>query len=125
MYRDPRNRYYTEVMTDRERWGLKGPVHRCEVERTWYSRKCASDPCETEGRSDRNTLEFGRDGKLMRQTHVNPDGSKWDAISEFDDAGQLMSVRSESGSRSANVQLYEYDNLGRLARVIARAICDA
>ena len=76
-------------MTERDRWGLRGPVRTCRLQRTWYSRRCVGDACETEERSDITTLEFRVDGSLARRWHHNPDGSDWTATYEYNDTGRL------------------------------------
>jgi len=63
-------------MTERERWELRGPVHSCRLQRTWYSRQCGADACDTEERGDTSLLEFRADGALVRRSHHNPDGSE-------------------------------------------------
>jgi len=108
-------------MTDRDRWNLRGPVQKCRLQRTWYSRACGADACEVEERGDTTVLEFRADGSLFRQRHHNPDRSESTSTYEFDDAGRLVTVHIESTYRDAVLQAYEYDAEGRLARIIARA----
>ena len=107
-------------MTERERWGLRGPVHVCRLERTWYSRRCGADACETEERSDVTTLEFRADASLVRRRHHNPDGSEWTTTCEYNDQELLTTVRNKDGTGVVTLQLYDYDTAGRLIRVIAR-----
>ena len=107
-------------MTDRERWALRGPVHSCRLERTWYSRRCGADTCETEERGDITKLEFRSDGALARRWYHNPDGSEWTATHEYDDAGQLTMVRTENVGGVADLRVHEYDAAGRLVRVLAQ-----
>lgn len=107
-------------MTERDRWGLRGPVHACQVQRTWYSRRCGADACETEERGDITLLEFRADGAPARRSHHNPDGSEWTTAYEYDDAGRLMTARGENGGGLVDLQVYEYDTAGRLVRVLAR-----
>jgi YD repeat-containing protein len=107
-------------MADRERWQLRGPVRSCQIERTWYSRRCGADTCDIEERRDATTVDFGFDGNLYRQSHRNPDGSEWTSTYEYDHAGRLIQIRTENPDGVANLQLYEYDDNGRLRRVLAR-----
>jgi hypothetical protein len=107
-------------MTERDRWGLRGPVHTCRLQRTWYSRRCVADACKTEERSDITTLEFRVDGSLARRWHHNPDGSEWTSTYEYNDMGRLMTMHTENGAGLVDLQIYEYDSAGRLVRVIAR-----
>jgi hypothetical protein len=107
-------------MTDRDRWGLRGPVHVCRLRRTWYSRRCDAKACEAEEGGDTTEVEFRADGSLGRRWHHNPDGSEWTSTYEYDDLGRLRTLRTEDAAGVANVQFYEYDTAGRLARVMAR-----
>jgi hypothetical protein len=107
-------------MTERDRWGLRGPVHTCRLQRTWYSRRCGAEACETEERSDITTLEFRSDGSLAHRSHLNPDGSEWTASFEYNDAGRLTTVCTENGPGLVDLQFYDYDIAGRFLRVISR-----
>jgi len=107
-------------MTERERWGLRGPVHTSRIERTWYSRRCGADACETEERSDITTLEWGADGSLVGRRHHNPDGSEWTVTYRYNDLGRLTTVRNENRAGPVDLQFHDYDVAGRLVRVIAR-----
>ena len=102
-------------------WGLRGPVQSCRLQRTWYTRLCGADNCETEERGDITTLEFRRDGCLGRQWHHNPDSSEWTTTYEYDGTGRLISTRTENALGIIHIQLYEYDAVGRLVRKIARS----
>jgi YD repeat-containing protein len=105
-------------MTGRDQWTLRGPVHICDIQRTWYWRRCGAESCETEERSDRSVIEFRRDGSIARKSHHNPDGSEWTTIYEYNDARQLTATRTENGAELVQSQSYEYDDAGRLAQVI-------
>jgi hypothetical protein len=67
-------------MTERDRWGLRGPVQSCRLQRTWYARGCGADLCETEERGDTTLVEFHPNGALARRWHRNPDGSEWTSV---------------------------------------------
>ena len=108
-------------MTDRDRWGLRGPVQTCDLKRTWYFRQCGAEACETQERGDATQCEFRRDGSLIRRRHRNPDGSEWIVDHEYDAMGRLTTVRADNGSGRVDVQASEYDAAGRLSRRIARA----
>jgi YD repeat-containing protein len=108
-------------MTDCDRWGLRGPVRSCRLQRTWYSRRCGAGLCETDERGDTTIVEFRSDGALARRWHHNPDGSEWTSMHEYNGAGQLVIVRTENTARPVDVQRYEYDAAGRLVRLVARA----
>lgn len=107
-------------MTERERSGLHGPVLSCRLQRTWYSRRCGADACDTEERGDTTMLEFRADGALARRSHHNPDGSEWTTTYEYNDGGRLTTARSDNGGGLVDLQVYEYDAPGRLIRVLAR-----
>ena len=108
-------------MTEREGWGLRGPVRNCRLERTWYSRRCGADACDIEERGDTTTLDFRPDGSLNRHWHHNSDGSEWTMTYEHNDDGRLMTARTENASGVVDLQFYEYDAAGRLVRVIVRS----
>jgi hypothetical protein len=107
-------------MTIRDRWDLRGPVHSCRLERTWFSRRCGAEACATEEHADTSIVELRPDGSLARQWHRNPDGSEWTATFQYDQTGRLLNVQTENSSGLVSVQIYEYDTSGRLARLIAR-----
>jgi YD repeat-containing protein len=107
-------------MTEHERWGLRGPVHSCRLQRTWYSRRCGADACDTEERGDSTMLEFRADGAVARCSHHHPDGSEWTTTYEYNDAGRLTTAGSDNGGVLVDLQVYEYDTRGRLIRVFAR-----
>jgi YD repeat-containing protein len=108
-------------MTDCDRWGLRGPVRSCRLQRTWYSRSCSADSCEAREHGDTAIVEFRADGALARRWHHNPDGSEWTSTYEYNGAGQLVTVRNESTASLVDVQRYEYDSARRLVRLVARA----
>jgi len=109
------------TMTICDRWVLRGPVQSCRLERTWFSRRCGAEACETEEHADMSIVEFRPDGSLARQWHRNPDGSEWTTTFQYDHTGRLLNVQEENSSGLVSLQIYEYDTSGRLARLIARA----
>lgn len=106
---------------DRERWGLRGPVHTCRVQRIWQVHRCGADACEMEERNDKTTLEFRPDGALVQRGYHNPDSSEWTAVYEYNDTGQMMSMHASHSSERVASQIYKYDAEGRLFCVIARS----
>ncbi|MFN0107002.1 MAG: hypothetical protein ACKV2U_33520 [Bryobacteraceae bacterium] len=104
-------------MTDRDIYALRGPVRTCRLQRTWYSRQCGPDACETEERTDITDLEFRPDGSLARRCHVNPDGSKWNANYDYDATGRPTAIRTEGQAGLVDLLLHEYDSAGRLVRI--------
>ena len=107
-------------MTERDRWGLRGPVKSCRLQRTWYSGRCGAESCETEERGDTTLIEFRADGCLARRRHHNHDGSEWTSQYEYDNEGRLATVRTEYAAGAVDVQRYEYDSAGRLIRIVAQ-----
>lgn len=108
-------------MTEREAWGLRGPVRACRLQRTWYSRQCGADACEIEERSDVTTLEFRANGSLARRWHHNPDASEWTATYEYNEGGRPTIVRTENRVGLVDhLQFYDYDTAGRLVRIFVR-----
>ena len=107
-------------MTDCDRWRLRGPVRSCRIQRTWNVRRCGADSCETETRGDTTILEFRAEGALARRWHLNPDGSEWTSMYEYNGAGQLATVRTGNTAGAFDVHRYEYDAAGRLVLLVAR-----
>jgi YD repeat-containing protein len=108
------------VMTDRDRFGLRGSVRFCELHRTWYTRGCGPDACQTEERNDVTVVEFRPDGSLERHWYKNPPPnlSEWTNFYEYDDGNQLTTVRAEQGGTVTITRLYEYDSAGRISQII-------
>jgi YD repeat-containing protein len=75
--------------------------------------------CEAEERGDSTQVEFRADGSLAIRRHHNPDGSEWTSTYEYDGAGRLVRVHTESVNQPIERQRYEYDAEGRLLRVVA------
>jgi len=107
-------------MTDRDRFGLRGSVKLCELYRTWYSRGCGPDTCETVERSDVSIVEFRRDGFVQCRWYKNPapNSSEWTNLYDYNDANQLTAVRIEQGGTIRIQQAFEYDSAGRVSRII-------
>ena len=110
----------TGGMAGRERWGLRGNVHVCRLERTCFIHRCGKDACETQQWGDSSMLEFREDANFAWHSHHNSDGSEWISTYEYDDAGKLLTVRSASGGALLGLTLYEDDAAGRLVRVLYR-----
>ena len=107
-------------MKDRDRFGLRGSAKLCEIHRTWYSRGCGPNACETEERSDLTVIEFRPDGSLQRRWYKNPPpiSSEWTNVYEYTDDNRLAAERTEQRGAVTATKLYEYDSVGRLSRVI-------
>jgi hypothetical protein len=102
-------------MTARHQWGLRGPVHTCQIQHARHSLQG-----QTEERNDHTFLEFRSDGFLAHQRHRNPDGSEWTSVNDYNDSSQLVSSRQENGAGLVNLTFQEYDANGRLMRVFRR-----
>ena len=74
----------------------------------------------TEESGDTSTFEFHPNGSLALHRHLNPDGSEWNTIYEYDDTSRLRVRRSGDAVGNTNLRLYEYDDSGRLSRIIER-----
>ena len=107
-------------MTDRDRYGLRGSAKRCELHRTWYSRGCGPDACETEERGDVTVVEFRPDGSLQRHWVKNPPPnlSEWTSHYEYNGRNQLSAVRTEQDGTVTTTKLCEYDSAERISRTI-------
>jgi len=91
-------------MSDRDGWDLRGPVRSVDI--------------ELGGRGSRH--EFRPDGALVRQWHQNGDGSESTLIYTYDAADRLESVRFENSSGPTSLRRYEYDEAGRIVRLLLR-----
>jgi len=108
-------------MTERDRWGLRGPVQSCQLQRTWYTGRCGAERCDIEERGDTTLVEFRTDGSIVRRWHHNPDGTEWTSLYEYDGAGRLMRIRTEHMAGLVEVRHHEYDVMGRLVRLMVTA----
>ena len=84
-------------------------------------RSCDAQSCEVEQSGDSTTLEFRPDGALTTQEHRNPDGSNWKMVNRFRDDGKLILTECPGGEGGPALSLHEYDDSGRLVRIIAQA----
>jgi hypothetical protein len=75
----------------------------------------------TEESGDTSTIEFHPNGSLALHRQLNPDGSEWNTIYEYDDTSRLRVRRSGDAAGNTNLLLYEYDDSGRLSRIIERS----
>ena len=75
----------------------------------------------TEESGDTSTIEFHPNGSLALYQNLNPDGSEWNTIYEYDDTSRLRVRRSGDAVGNTNLRLYEYDDSGRLSRIIERS----
>jgi len=66
-------------------------------------------------------LEFRADGVLAQHWHHNPDGSFWSTTYHYDDAGRLITTRTENAGGFADLRVWQYDNAGRLVRILFRS----
>jgi YD repeat-containing protein len=110
-------------MSDRDRWDLRGPVRTADIHRTWRYWKRGSeesDACELTESGDHSIVDFRPDGAISRHWHQNLDGSEVTDTHAYDAAGRLVSVQFESSTRPGGLRFYEYDQLGRLARLFSR-----
>ena len=107
-------------MAGRERWGLRGKVHICRLDRTCFIRSCGADVCETKEWGDSTTMEFRLDGATAWHSYRNHDGSEGITSYQYDDGGKLLMVHNESGGVLVGLTIYEYDVAGRLVRVLYR-----
>jgi hypothetical protein len=83
-----------------------------------FVRQCGVEACETQERRHTADLEFHEDGTISRESHINPDGSKWSIKYEHQyRSGHLTAVRHVRED-SVTVCTDEYDGLGRLSRIV-------
>jgi hypothetical protein len=90
-------------MTDRDRRGLRGPVHTCRMHRYIIT-----------------TLEFHPDGSLALQHHQNADGSTFTSTYEYE-SSRLLRVTTKDQAGKTTLQSCRYDSQGRLTRLLTQS----
>src|SRR6185503_2384470 len=100
------------MRTDREKYGLRGPVESVLVETAQFEEQAGK---VTEKPWFSHTMTFNRDGRLIEQTNRNPDGSKWRTVSDYSDSGKLLVMTNyESSGAQVSEMRYIYDDEDRL-----------
>ena len=100
------------MRTNREKYGLRGPVESVFVETAEFEEQAGQ---VTEKPWFRHTMTFNRDGWLMEQTNRNPDGSEWRTVSNYSDSGKLLATTNyEPPSGLVSEMRYIYDDEDRL-----------
>jgi hypothetical protein len=105
----------TGGMAGRERWGLRGNVHMCRLERKCFMRRCGADACETQRWGDSCTLEFRDNANFAWHSHHNPTGSEWISTYEYDDTGKLLTESCEYSATGCKKKTH-YVNLAAHSR---------
>ncbi|HEX8141331.1 MAG TPA: hypothetical protein VF553_01970 [Pyrinomonadaceae bacterium] len=97
---------------DREKQSLRGPVKSVRIETAQFK--------EQEGELVEepwfgHTITFNRDGQIVEQVNINPDGSQWRTLNEYTDDGRLLTAKhyDPSGTLSSEIR-YIYDLEGKL-----------
>src|SRR5438105_3992868 len=96
------------AMSEREKAGLRGPVERCTEQRV--SPAVGGIP----EMKFSDTTEYDPEGRILRTSNTNPDGSKWVRTNTYDSQGRLLKTISEIAGRSAEETTYSYDEVGRI-----------
>jgi len=92
--------------TDRERFGLRGPV-----------KSYTEDTVLFEGGILSTYTEFRPDGKMRVSRSRNPDGSEWVTTNTYDADGRLTKIVSGKSGDPPAQMFYNYDDQGRLVSV--------
>lgn len=92
-------------MSDREKAGLRGPVHTCVEEVVYATGKYST------------TRTYDLDGKLLVSRSTNSDGSEWVTTWTYDSDGRLISRVSGNSGKPGLESLYSYDDSGRLLSI--------
>jgi YD repeat-containing protein len=100
-------------MSEREKAGLRGPVERCTEQRV--SPAVGGIP----EMKFSDTTEYDPEGRILRTSNTNPDGSKWVRTNTYDSQGRLLKTISEIAGRSAEETTYTYDEVGRIIGITA------
>ncbi|MDP9337898.1 MAG: hypothetical protein M3P45_03415 [Acidobacteriota bacterium] len=98
-------------MSDRQKAGLRGPVHECTEERT-------TPPVENfPPTSYSSKATYASDGKLLQTITVNSfgqDSHEFSTRYTYDSAGRLLKTVFTGGSSPDIETIYTYDKIGRL-----------
>lgn len=92
-------------MSDREKAGLRGPVHVCSEEGIYPTGKFST------------THTYDIDGKLLVKSSRSADGLDWVTTRTYDSEGRLISVVSGKTGDPGPESLYFYDDAGRLLSI--------
>lgn len=92
-------------MSDREKAGLRGPVHTCVEEAVYPTGKFST------------THTYDIDGKLLVSRSSNSDGSEWVTTWTYDSDDRLISRVSGNSGKPGLQSLDSYDDSGRLLSI--------
>ncbi|MGB8474974.1 MAG: hypothetical protein WCE61_12885 [Candidatus Acidiferrum sp.] len=92
-------------MSDREKAGLRGPVHTCIEESVYPSGKFST------------THTYDIDGKLLVNSSKSSNGSDWVTTRTYDSDGHLLSTVSGKSGDPGLESLYSYDDSDRLLSI--------
>lgn len=103
-------------MSDRDQFGLHGPVRSCTEENT------SDGFTDAEGKTyppiySEQAREFDREGRVTATRSNNSDGSKWIVLQVYDASGRLLNISSGIEGQTLTRTTYSYDNQGRLQRI--------
>jgi hypothetical protein len=100
------------IATDRKEAGLRGLVRTCATEHdvVYPDRHWIMHTTDT----------FSQRGDLLERQHTNPDGSRWSVIRRYDECG-ILREEARLGDDLEDLYCYQYDELGRVERVIVRS----
>jgi YD repeat-containing protein len=107
----------TPTMSDREQYGLRGPVKSCTEEST-FSGVTDGDGKTYPGFHSESTTEYDADGRTLATRSRSSDGSEWATLYSYGPSGRLLMTRSGIGGQSAAETTYSYDQQGRLENII-------
>lgn len=100
------------MKTDKEKYGLKGPVKHLLIETAEFEQR---DGQIVEKPWFRYAHTFNRDGQLVEQVNRNRDGSEWRTVYQYSDSGNLLAMTSFDSTGTLNSELrYIYDANDRL-----------
>ena len=108
----------TSPASDREQYGLRGPVKTC-VEETTYGGGIASDGTPNPELTRWSQKEYDVNGHLVANRDRNPDGSMWMVRNTYDASGKLIKTTSGKDGEPPTVSTYVYDDQQRLTSIIS------
>lgn len=102
-------------MNDLARQNVKGPVSTLRLEIAEWD----SDTNSWKPPRHSSMTHFRSDGQISEVEYQHPDGSISRSTRDYDDAGRATESRNRTNNGPETKDLYQYDNSGRLIRVVA------
>ncbi len=103
--------------SQREQYGLRGPVKLCVEEDTMPGAIGADGTQSPEWRRW-SQVEFDVDGRILDRLDRNPDGSEWETRYTYNAAGKLLKTVVSHQGEPTGFTTYNYDAQGREKSIV-------